>query len=169
MNAQFEISQLKFSIENLLAAYPELAEDEILRADMFAGETNIQNVLSNLVDKAFDAATTQEAIALRQKDLAARKARYGKQEETLRGFILSIMEMADLKSQKLPEATLSVSLQKPRLIVSDETLLNADMKKTVITVSPDMDKIKEAYEASNKVPDGCSLTNGKNILRLTSK
>lgn len=169
MNAQFEISQLKASIESLITAYPELAEDEVLRADMFEGSTNINNVLSTLVDKALDAATTQDAIALRQKDLAARKARYGKQEEALKGFMLSIMELADLKKATLPEATLSVSFQKPRLMVADETLLNDDMKKTVITVSPDMEKIKEAYEASQKVPDGVMLTNGKNILRVASK
>lgn len=169
MNAQFDIANLKGAIESLVAAYPELAEDEILRADMFEAETNINNVLSTLVDKALDAATTQDAIALRQKDLSARKARYGKQEETLRGFILSIMELADLKKATLPEATLSVSFQKPRLTVSDETLLNEDMKKTVITVSPDMDKIKEAYEFSQKIPEGVMLTDGKNILRVLNK
>jgi hypothetical protein len=169
MNAQFEISQLKASIESLITAYPELAEDEILRADMFEAETNINNVLSTLVDKALDAATTQDAIALRQKDLAARKARYGKQEDALRGFMLSIMELADLKKATLPEATLSISFQKPKLMVADETLLNEDMKKTVITISPDMDKIKEAYEFSQKIPDGVMLTNGKNILRVLNK
>jgi len=169
MNAQFDIAQLKTSIENLVTTYPELAEDEILRADMFEAETNINNVLSTLVDKALDAATTQDAIALRQKDLAARKARYGKQEDALRGFMLSIMELADLKKATLPEATLSVSFQKPKLMVTDEALLTDDLKKTVTTVSPDMEKIKEAYEAFNVVPDGVMLTNGKNILRVLNK
>lgn len=83
--------------------------------------------------------------------------------------MLSIMELADLKQAKLPEATLSISFQKPKLMVADETLLTDDLKKSVTVVSPDMDKIKEAYEAFNVVPDGVMLTNGKNILRVLNK
>ena len=169
MNAQFEISQLKASIESLITAYPELAEDEILRADMFEGTTNINNVLSTLVDKALDAATTQDAIALRQKDLAARKARYGKQEDALRGFMLSIMELADIKKAALPEATLSMSFQKPKLVVSDEEQITEQFIKTITTTKIDTEALKDSYEASGVVPPGCVLSNGKNVLRVLNK
>jgi hypothetical protein len=162
MNPLFEIAQLKPLIDALLAAYPEIAEDEILRADMFAGELNLDNVLSTLLDKALEAASLQDAIATRQKDLAARKARFAKQEEALRGFILTIMEMADVKSMKLPEATLSYSFQKPKMV--DPIFF------TVVTsIKPDMTYLAEAYAATGTPPIGCSLSNGKSILRISAK
>lgn len=169
MNAQFEIAQLKPRIDALLAAYPEIAEDEILRADMFAGELNIDNVLSTLLDKALEAASLQEAIATRQKDLASRKSRIAKQEEALRGFMLTIMEMADVKSFKLPEATLSYSFQKPKLVVSDESTLDPIYFTVVTSIKPDMTYLAEAYAATGALPLGCALTNGKNILRVLAK
>jgi hypothetical protein len=169
MNPLFEIAQLKPRIDALLAAYPEIAEDEILRADMFAGELNLDNVLSTILDKALQAASMQEAIATRQKDLASRKARFAKQEEALRGFMLTIMEMAGLQSMPLPEATLSCSFRKPEVMVVDETKLPDYCLKMTVIHKPDMAFIKSEYERHGVLLGGCTLTNGKNILRVLAK
>jgi hypothetical protein len=169
VNPRFEINELKGKIESLVIEFPELLEDEILRVDMFEAETNINNVLSTLVDKVFEAETMQEAIAIRQRDLAARKARYGRQEETLRGFILSIMEMADVKSLKLPEATLSFSVQKPKIVISDEEQIEEKFILQIMTTKVDMDLIKQTYLETGEVAAGCSISNGKNILRISGK
>lgn len=166
MNAQFEISQLKATIESLIAAYPELAEDEILRADMINGETDILGVVSELIEKTANASAMQEALAIRQKEISARKSRFATQEEALRRLVSQIMETANLKSLKLPEATLSMTYRQPRLIVTDETLLDEQFKIIVTTLKPNMDALKEEHAKSGITPRGTTLTNGSSTLTI---
>jgi hypothetical protein len=45
------VVQIEREIERLLIDYPELAEDETLRADMIDGETDAKAVLSRIVDR----------------------------------------------------------------------------------------------------------------------
>ena len=166
MNMRFEVESLRQSIDALLVTYPELAEDEQLRADTFEGETDIEKVLSRLVGMASDAAMMQEAIKLRATDLAARNARYERQEDAYRSLILTIMERADLKKFTLPEATLSISNRKPAPFVADETALPDECLKVV--KKPDMAIIKAWTEAGN-MPSGVAMSNGSTSLMIRSK
>lgn len=163
MNMRFDISQVTQAIEVLTAQYPELVEDEVLRADMIEAETDLHGVLAKLVALSNDAAAMADAIKARGADLAARKARYDRQEEALRSLIQSLMEKADLQKVALPEATLSVSFRKPAPIVVDETALPDEFCK--FKRSADMAKIKEA----GTLPPGCSMSNGKNVLTVRVK
>lgn len=163
MNVRFDIAQLTQSIEALRVQYPEIMDDEVLRADVFEGETDLHGVLAKLVDLANEAAAMAEAIKLRSGDLSARKARYDRQEEALRTLIQSLMEKADLTKITLPEATLSVSFRKPAPIVVDEAALPDEFCK--IKRSADMAKIKEA----GTLPPGCTMSNGKNVLTVRTK
>jgi hypothetical protein len=45
----FNVDQLRHEIEALVRDYPDLAEDDVLRADMLDGETEITGVLTALV------------------------------------------------------------------------------------------------------------------------
>jgi hypothetical protein len=163
MNMRLDIAQVTQAIEALRVAYPEIAEDEVLRADMIEGETDLHGVLAKLVDLANDAASMAEAIKIRTGDLAARKARYDRQEEALRSLIQGLMEKADLSKVALPEATLSISYRKPAPIVVDEAALPDEFCK--FKRAPDMAKIKEA----GTLPPGCSMSNGKNVLAVRTK
>jgi predicted nuclease with TOPRIM domain len=163
MNVRFDMAQVTQAIDNLRAAYPEIAEDDILRADMLEAETDFHGLLAKLVSLSGDAASMAEAIKLRNADLAARKARYERQEEGIRSLMQSLMEKADLQKVTLPEATLSVSWRKPAPMVIDESQLPDEFCK--IKRSADMAKIKEA----GTLPPGCTMSNGKNVLTIRTK
>lgn len=166
MNARAQIAELQQAITNLLAAYPELAEDEVLRADMFEAETDLHEVLSSLVSMQADDDAMVAAIKLRIDDLHARKARYERRKEGLRSLIQSVMDKAGLKSVPLPEATVSLSWRKPGPVVVDEAALPDGFVKTIR--KPDAAKIREAV-ASGQIPPGVALDNGKPVLTIRSK
>jgi hypothetical protein len=169
MNMQFKIADLNTSIQNLIAAYPELESDEVLRADMFDAETDMNDVLSELLDRAAEAGMMFDAIAARQKELAGRKDRFAKHEENIRKLISQIMETANLKSLKLPEATLSMTYRLPRLIVSDETQLADEFKTVITTYKPNMEALNLAYNERGVTPRGTTITNGTYSLTIRRK
>ncbi len=62
MTMRVDVDALRQSIDALLITYPELAEDEQLRADMLDGETDLALVLARLVDEANDAAMDMQGF-----------------------------------------------------------------------------------------------------------
>lgn|SRR5574341_2649815 len=166
MDLRIELDELKRSIDALILQYPELADDEQLRADMFEGETDLNGVLAKLVDMSNEAASMAEAIKLRTADLSARRARYDHKEDALRSMILAIMERAGLSKVTLTEATLSVSHRKPAPVIADETALPEECRKLVW--KPDMAIIKAWCEAGN-IPDGVAMSNGSTSLTIRTK
>ena len=94
-NIRLELADLHRDIDMLRARFPELDDDEVLRADMFEAETSLHEVVGKLLERAREAETMAEAIKLRQDDLAARKARYERQKEAMRDFIQTLMERTD--------------------------------------------------------------------------
>lgn len=159
-NIYLDTRELQQQIDVLLLAHPELLEDDILRADMLEGATNMNDVLSLLVSLVADAEGMVDAIKARADTLSQRKARFERRSEVMRWFIQIVMERAELNKVQLPEATLSLSFRKPSPIVTDETVLPdefCNFKRTA-----DMAKIKEA----GTLPPGCSMSNGKHVLAV---
>lgn len=159
------LAELHASIDALLAAYPELAEDEALRADMFEAETTLHEALEIVVGKAQEAKCMGEAIGLRMDSLSERKARYSQQETAFRSLIQSLMEKADLTKIVLPEATLSVSVRAPSPVVEDADALPEHCVR--LKRSPDMAAIKDALKDGD-VP-GVRMSNGRSVLTIRVK
>lgn len=162
-NIYLDSIELRQQIDALLIQFPELQEDEVLRADTFEAETNIDAVLARLISMAGEAGSMVEAIKIRAQALSDRKGRFERREEAMRSLIQKIMERAELTKKQLPEATLSISFRKPAPIVIDETQLPDEFCK--FKRSPDLTKIKEA----GTLPPGCSMSNGKNVLTVRTK
>ena len=95
-------------IANLLVAYPELADDEVLRHDMLEGSTDLFDGLSRLVRQIGET----EALAAGNADyvmaLKARNARLERRTEAFRRLIFKLMEAASLRKAELASATLSI-------------------------------------------------------------
>lgn len=118
-----DAGRVRFDTERLLAAYPELAEDDELRGDMLSGETAIDEVLTRL----FLAWRHREELAAGAKairaDLDIRQKRNEAAAKKLKAIALTILETADLDKRELPVATLSVSAGRTRIVVDDITAL----------------------------------------------
>lgn len=150
-------------IEALLSAYPELAEDDVLRADMVEAETDAATVVGLLLDRLQHAAAMQDALTARIRDMQARRDRYGRQQDAMRAGIFQIMQAAGLSKMELAEATLSIRPAGPRVVITDETELPIEFLR--LKAEPDKAAIKDALKAGEFVP-GASLSNGTDVLNV---
>jgi len=158
MNAPFNIPALLASMEALLSAHPELADDETLRSDMLEGCTNAMEVLSVLARWEEETAANIEVLKARKALLAARQARMEKRDEVIRASIQKVLEEADLKKVELPEATISLRVSPPKVVIVDESDLPDEFVR--IKREPDKRALAEALKAGKTVL-GAALANGE--------
>ena len=147
---QADVANVLADIDNLLTAYPELADDDDLRRDMLEGETDAYSVLSRLVSIERDADSLGKAIAARITDLQARRARADRKKEAMRALMLRILQAIGERKATLVEATVSVRSTPAGVEIVDEAALPADCVRTV--TSPDKTRIKELLAANQNVP-----------------
>lgn len=153
-------------ITTLLLKYPELQEDDILRADMIEGETETYDLLSQIVRKIGDAQALAEGTKQYIQQLTERKARIERREESLRLLAFNIMQSGEIKKAELPEGTLSIRNGTPKVIITDEKALPDAFLNFVAT--PSKTTIKEAIGRGESVPGAC-LSNAEPCLMLKVK
>jgi hypothetical protein len=152
--------------EQLQAA--ELDEQCIL--DTLEGETNLNEALAEVAQSALEDEAMAEGLTGLIQSLQERKSRMEKSGENKRTLIIMAMERAGLKSVKQPNATLSVRATKPKVVVTDESLVPAQYFKPVDPVL-DRAALKTALESQNygdKIP-GAELSNGGVSLTIRVK
>lgn len=147
---QADVANVLADIDALLAAYPELAEDEDLRRDMLEGSTAAYDVLTRLVNIEREANSMADAIAARVRDLQARKARAEKRKDMARALMLKVMQAAGIQKAPLVEATVSVSKGRAGVDVVDADALPADLVR--VERVPDKKAIMERFAANENVP-----------------
>lgn len=145
-----DVASLEAAFADMLAAFPELAEDEQLRADTIEGETNAFEILARLLDQERDANAMMAAVASRISDLQARKARAERRKDAMRGLMLRLLKSSGLPRVQLAEATVSIGKKAAAVEIVDETLLPANVVRT--TVTPDKKAIAELLKAGAEVP-----------------
>ncbi|WP_019999036.1 siphovirus Gp157 family protein [Aureimonas ureilytica] len=145
----YDVTVLEREFADLIAAFPELAEDEGLRADTIEGETNAHRVLSRIVAIERDADSMSKAIAERKKDLDARKARQDRRKEAMRSLLFRLLKASDLPKVTLPEATVSIGKKAATVEIIDETAIPKRFMR--VKSEPDRAAIKEALDAGKSV------------------
>jgi hypothetical protein len=96
-------------IDALLVTFPELADDEALRADMLEGSTDLHRVVSRALREQTDARAMLSGLKLVKEDLTQRRERWERRSEAMSVIIKSLMDAAGVPTLTLPEATLSMS------------------------------------------------------------
>lgn len=158
-----DAARVTLEIERLLAEYPELAEDEALRADMIEGSTDAFAVLSEIAKAMADAKAMSMAISDNIDALAERAARYDRRGKAMRALAQRIMEAANIRKAELPEATLSIRAVAPSLVITDEASLPDWAWR--VKREPDKAVIKERMKAGDFVP-GAEMSNGGSTLSV---
>jgi hypothetical protein len=161
----FEVTLLEKELQDLLAAYPELAEDEQLRADTIEGETGAQAVLSRIMSQALDAEAMAAAVRVRINALESRQAASQRRREAMRKFAQRLMLAGGLKSLRLPEATLSLSKGRDSIDITDEAALPSWAWAVDVVRKPSKTAIKEAIDAGVAVP-GAQVKTGEQTLMV---
>jgi hypothetical protein len=162
-----QTSELRQHIEALLRDYPDLANDEFLRADMLEGETDIKEVLTQIHRMISDTMVLRDGTQPRLDDLVTRRQRFQARIDFGRDLISAILMSADLRKVELPEVTLSLRNNPRQLVGEPDTAVLPDELVRVVR-SPDKKKIKEWLEAGREVP-GCALDNAAPSLMVKTK
>lgn len=164
---RLDANNVRQQIANLILQNPELAEDEVLRADMIEGETEAFDFL-RLVERERQTATSMAgAIASNIAELGLRQERFERREKSMRALMMKIMDAANLRTAILPEATLSIRNGQQKLVgdaVPD--VMPDQFVRTKIEL--DRAAIKEALK-SGAVVTGFELSNAEPILSIRTK
>ncbi len=163
---RLDAATIRHQIEALFVAFPELHDDDILRADTFEGETDLIEYLRYLEDKRSDALSKAQALKMRIDGLKERGDRYEHRCEGLRAAMFKAMEWAEQRKVELPEATLLIREGTQRVIIHDEAAVPDIYCR--IRREPDKTKIKAALSEFGDVP-GASLSNAEPVLTVRIK
>jgi len=163
MANRLDASQIVTQIRALVAANPELLEDEVLAVDTLEGQTDALD----LVDEILCKITITKALANGLKDyveeLSNRLVRYQGRQDALRTLLLRILQESGLKRLERPSATLSLAKGPPKVMITDENLLAFEFLR--IRQEPNKMKIKEALLAGDTVP-GAQFSNSETTLTI---
>jgi hypothetical protein len=164
MNLKIEADHLRIEIEFLLAQYPDLRDDEDLRADMLEGETQITKILTALHRYREDSKKLANGSQEQLDALIARKKRLTLRVEFLRKLMQSILFAADIRKIELPECTLSIR-NNPQQVLGEADVDELPEDLIRIKREPDRQKIREALLQGRHVP-GCILNNAPPSLNV---
>lgn len=137
----------------------DLDDDSFFLTDLLETQHhNVRDVLSGLVQAIVHCEDMAEATAKRLDELELRCKRYNKRAEALRETTLALMEAIGEKKVELADATVSVRAGRSKVVVTDETKLPAEYKRTKTETAPDKIKIG-ADLIEGVVIDGAMLSN----------
>lgn len=157
---------IKQQVDGLLAAHPELVEDEVLLLDMIEGSTDMVEFMRRLEVTRQQAAATADAIAALIDSWRSRMARFEQRDQALRDLMMKLLAAAHMRSLELPEATLSVRLGVPKVVIINEAEVPDEFCR--IKREPDKRKIKEELAQFKPVP-GATLSNAEDQLAVRIK
>jgi hypothetical protein len=149
-----------------LALCPGLDLDEQLKLSTLEGETELNEIVTALLNENEDDEGQVEALKAQIEVRRERKARFEHRIEARKNAIVSLMDCSRLTKLPLPEATVSVRTLQPRPKIVDEDAIPDAFK--VPKMVPDKDAIDAALERGETVP-GVVMTNGGAILSVRRK
>lgn len=153
-------------IAQMKLAYPDLAEDADLLADMIDGETDFDRIIGIVTDQFLNAVSMKDAASLRMDDLRARRDRFDRKAEAMRAAAYALMAVAEKQSVVLPVATLSVRQGNVSVAIDNVDDLPQGFTRT--EVQPLKSEIKKALEAGEHIP-GARLERGPTTLSVRTK
>jgi len=147
--------------EYLLNRFPSLADDPECLADMVEGECRLdlkEAILWGLRKMDSDLAKA-EALKIYRAQLSEREDRLRHRAERMKADLLEALQDTGRDKIELPDATLSVRQNPPKVIVTDEAVIPAEFRREPEPPSADKKKIAEALKGGREVP-GALLSNG---------
>lgn len=169
MTARLDPAIVLQQIANLKLVYPDVWDDgeEKLLADCLEAETDINELLTVLVDRMQDAKSFAGGIAGRIAELELRQARFEQREKAMRDLAFKVMSAADVRKIEIAEATLSIANGQCKLIGEVDPLTLPDHFRRM-KFEADKKAIKAALENGVTVA-GYELSNAEPHLTVRTK
>lgn len=151
----------------LLANDPDLAADEAALSEALKPETDdVFALLHRILRASVQARAMADAADKMLDDLTARRDRYKRRAETMRGTVFAAMDALGIPKFELPDITASIAKGRSRAIVTNE--LEIPDEYTLTTVKPNMEAIRAALSDGVVVP-GVEMTNAIPSLQVRTK
>lgn len=164
-NLMLDVTILERQIAELVTEFPELADDEALRADVIEGQTDAMEFLERLTSELREAEAAVATKQTRINDIKSRQASDERRAEAMRKLALRLMTAGDLKTARLVEGTLSRVKGRQFVAIDDEKLLPQWAKVSEVKTSISKTAIKEALESGITVT-GARLDTGPETLQV---
>jgi hypothetical protein len=161
-----DVHFLEQEITNLVLAYPELAEDEALKADMISGEFDVEAVMARVISHLLEAEEVLDGIKPRFEDLTERKKRWERRKEFCRALAQRVLEASGRPRIELPEATVSKSVGRDSVEITDINSLPQGYYASERVA--DKKAIKTALDAGADIP-GASVKKGEPSITVRTK
>ena len=161
-----DVHFLEQEISNLVASYPEMQDDDALKADMISGEFDVESVMARVMSHLFEAEEMLDGMKPRFEDLSERKKRWERRKEFCRALAQRVLEASGRPRIELPEVTISKSAGKESVEITNVDELP---QGTFVTErKPDKKAIGEQLKAGADVP-GARLVMGADGVRINTK
>lgn len=138
-------------------------DDEILSALSEEGVT-VNDALSRLGTAVLDAEAMVEMTEIRMTNLAARRDRYKRRAQLLRGTLQQSMDMLGLKKFRDAEFSVAVMAGKPKVIITDIDAL----PESCIRTKREPDKTILRWRLEQGPVPGAELSNAESYLTIRS-
>lgn len=148
---------------NLNDVLTDSADDDALREDTIEGQTDLKELISEAIDMAEDMEDMSDVIAKRIEALKARKARMENKAEMIRAAVASALGAVNLRTMRLPAATLTLKATPPKVIISEESEIPSQFWKPQ---PPKLDKKALAEALKNGPVAGATLSNGGTTIQI---
>ena len=149
--------------DQLLDAYPELANDEAALLDTLAGMDGFEEQCAAALREALAREAMRDGLIELVRQMQARAERLNIGAEKLRAAVLQAMQSAGVPKLKAPDMSVSIGTPKRAVIITDAGLLPSTFVR--IKHEPDKRAIAAALEAGKIVP-GATLGNSTPFLQL---
>lgn len=159
MNIQAETHKYLYLREQLLAQFPDLAEDEQALLDTLEGASTLNEAVVAVYDSARNDELMIEAIKARIGELKERADRLDARADAKRHAACNAMAEAGLKKIEAPTVTLSLRNVAPSVVIVSEAEIPDDYMREKVTKSVDKALVKQALQDGYFVP-GAHLSNG---------
>jgi hypothetical protein len=158
MSLHFDIERAMNEVRHLFHDHPELMEGGILTENMVEGSTSLPELMDKLLGAIRETNTLNTALEGEISFLEKRHQRFSERVSKLRETIFKLMQIANLKKLERPTGTLSIANGRPKVIITDESLIPSGFMR--IKKEPDKVFIGDALREGNIVP-GATLSNAE--------
>ncbi|WP_295879178.1 siphovirus Gp157 family protein [uncultured Bartonella sp.] len=163
---EIDVANTKTAIMNVVAAYPELQDDEQLLLDTLEGETNLFEIVSALVRLKGETDVQCTGLTKWVDELSERKARFVRKSDAFKKLIQTLMDAAGVDKMTLDEATVFKTKGRMKVVVKDVQSLPQGFYR--IERKAETAEIKKMLENGEEVP-GAYLEAGAPSLTIRIK
>jgi hypothetical protein len=169
---RYEFEKWKGVRADMLQAFNELWDDDQALLDTVEGETGLtkESMAEKAAEEILQATALAAACKARAQAMAARASRINKQIESLRGLLIQLFCITEMKTLVTPVATITLGATKPKLLIQEESDIPAKYWIDPEPLDPvlDEDALKDDLVAGAKIEGAVmSLPGTKITLRAS--